>query len=865
MITKGGITGLPANDFHKRQKSGDWSINEHFDNINYIRMGFTPNNYLMLGNYETDKILIYDIFNNQVSSLTKSITGTDLPSISCVAYNKTIGHLAIGLNKAPYLRVFNTSVGDLSEFEISEPYPNFIKEFRFRYRDLSNNVLHVIHNLNNLLPASIMLTNTSDISYPHEIEIINENQVDFIFHEAPKNILGTVYIYSNEKNTVHSLDSLISSFYDSDEDYMSYRLDLTDNDHVDPNFQIYDASNKMIFPTQIQEIDVNNVYDIIFPSSFDITDVRILVIQGYETHSESFVVDSDHSPVLINHKLFSNNISFQVFEESTGLVVYPSNINIQDKNNILISTDMFTISGTYKINISIASPAFVMPTPYLIYVTNFGQTNLVDNVLHVKHDLDDLLPASIMLTNTADFSYPYEIQIIDENHIDFIFYETPKNISGTIYIYSYEKNSIHSLDSLTIVDYDSDGDYTSYQLDITDNDHVDPNFQIYDTSNKMIFPTQIQEIVINNIYNIIFPSSFDITDVRILVIQGYETHSESFVVDSDHSPVLINHELLSNYLSFQVFEESTGLVVYPSNINIQDKSNVLISTDMLTVSGTYKINISASSPDFIAPEFIIGNPPTSMVTCLEFDSVGDELFVGLLKPNSRDSNILEFDTTNYVRTTYLDPLLAVPTDIKFDWDDKYLFIGHYATSLVDRNCTLYNYQTKEIINDYDFSTLKNLTTDSVTCACFITDQSLLVLGSYYEPYLHFYNYVEKENVTPKYTSLISNNVISRVKDLIKTKDDQYLLIALDNSPYLVVLDLVNNKINNLSSDLFVSSITSISLSVNDTYLCVTQRDDPYVTVFEFSTSSITPITLNYTPTTPSLSSTFFFGPVSSES
>ena len=120
MITKGGITGLPANDFHKRQKSGDWSINEHFDNINYIRMGFTPNNYLMLGNYETDKILIYDIFNNQVSSLTKSITGTDLPSISCVAYNKTIGHLAIGLNKEPYLRVFNTSAGEIGRASCRE-------------------------------------------------------------------------------------------------------------------------------------------------------------------------------------------------------------------------------------------------------------------------------------------------------------------------------------------------------------------------------------------------------------------------------------------------------------------------------------------------------------------------------------------------------------------------------------------------------------------------------------------------------------------------------------------------------------------------------------------------------------------------
>ena len=640
MFTKGGMTGLPESDFYKRQKSGDWSIDEHFEDVNYIRTrSFTPNNYLNIGHYETDKVLIYDIFNNQVSSLTKSITGTDLPSISCVAYNKTIGHLAIGMNKAPYLRVFDTSINDMTDFVMSDKY---------------------------LLSSEIV--------------------------------------------------------------------------------------------------------------------------------------------------------------------------------------------------------------PHPVFIQRFRERNLDGNTLHVVHNFNDPLPATMMIAIGPNVSYPYEIEVIDENQIDIIFHEWSENLSGIIYIHSYGGNSVYLLDVLTPT---ISGNYTSYRLVLTDGEHNNPNFQVYNSLNRMIFPAYIREIQTNSVYDFIFPTSFDISDVRILVVQGYESHTDSFTVTSDQTPVLIYHPLLSRYVSIQIFDESTGLVVYPSNINIQDKSNILISTDNFIPTRTYKINISASPPNYEIPEFLIGEPPNSMVTCLEFDNVGDTLFVGTLEPDVRDSNILEFNTDDYIRSVYLDPLPTVPTDIKFDLDDNYLFIGHYSTSLtsvasgssesiIDRNCTLYDYQTKEIVNDYDFSTLKNLTSDSVTCACFITDQRLLALGSYYEPYLHFYNYIKKENVTDKYTSLISNNVISRVVDLIKTKDDQYLLIALDNFPYLVVLDLVNKEIHNLVSNLIVSSITSISLSINDTYLCVTQREDPYVTVFEFSTNTITPIILNYTLTTTPLTSTFFFGPISSE-
>jgi len=95
--TKGGMTGLPEDDFNRRQKSGDWSIDEHFRDVNYIRTKDSiPNEYLTAGHYENENLTIYNPFLNRFSSLTMSASGND-PSVTCMAYNRHIGHLAVCL------------------------------------------------------------------------------------------------------------------------------------------------------------------------------------------------------------------------------------------------------------------------------------------------------------------------------------------------------------------------------------------------------------------------------------------------------------------------------------------------------------------------------------------------------------------------------------------------------------------------------------------------------------------------------------------------------------------------------------------------------------------------------------------------
>jgi len=868
MITKGGITGLPENDFYKRQKSGDWSIDEHFENINYIRTkSHTPNNYLAVGCYESDEILIYDIFNNQISSLTKPISGTDSPSISCIAYNRNVGHLAIGQNKAPFLRIFDTEDIEMPEFvplgnQIQDNYltsnPVFIQ--RFRQGDLVDNVLKINHNFDDLTPAVYMLSVGPNISYPYEIEIVDPDHVNIIFFDLDDNISGIVYIHSYEKNSVHLLEHLPSETID---DYTSYHLDLINYNHINPIFQLYDSANKMFFPKNIVEIVENTTYDIILPTDFDSEDIKILVVQGHTTYTEEFSITDIQTSVEINHSLASKYLAFQMFDKETGEVVYPENIHIDDNDNITISTDGLLVSKIYKINISKSPPVFgkeelLVSDPPTSMVTclefdttgdklivgtlesqdeikkddflikKFKQSNLNDNVLRITHNLRDFNPAVYMYSEDSSISYPHEVELIDENTIDIVFINKLDNPSGIVHIHSYEKNTTHMLNSLSNVS-TIGNDYTSYRLNLSNYDHTNVVFQIYDSDRKMIIPNSIEEIVKDEIYDISFPNDFNPVKTTVLVIQGADTYLETFIVDSDYTPILINHTLHSKYLCFQVFDTATGLTVYPSNINMIDEDNISISTDNLIVSRTYKVHI-----------------------------------VGMIKEqdlNSIDSNIIEFDTSNYIRFPELELLKTTPTTIKTDLGNNYLFVGHYNNPPIDRNVTLYDYQTKKILDIYDFTTLKENTIDSITDSCFVDTYRLLIFGSHYTPFLHFYDFIQKENVTIKYSNIIAGSIISRVTNIIKTNDDKYILIAIDTIPYLFVLDLEQNDINALTSEYFVSSFTSLSLSVNDTYLCVTQRDDPNINVFEFTPTTLTPIDINYTPNSTPLSSKFFFGPV----
>jgi len=105
MVNKGGLVGLTYNDFNYRQKSGVWSINEHAEDINYIRTGEVPNNYLLVGTYSDLSLHLYDLYyKTKISTNIFNVDG----AVTCIDYNYNKSLIAFGLTSPPYLQVFST-------------------------------------------------------------------------------------------------------------------------------------------------------------------------------------------------------------------------------------------------------------------------------------------------------------------------------------------------------------------------------------------------------------------------------------------------------------------------------------------------------------------------------------------------------------------------------------------------------------------------------------------------------------------------------------------------------------------------------------------------------------------------------------
>jgi len=208
MIKKGGIIGLPQNDFYRRQKSGDWTIDEHFRNVNYIRTNeFTPDNYLAIGEYQSENITVYDIFNEEISSLTKPTS--DQVSISCIDYNRNINQLAVGLNKSPFLRIFDTSVPNTEEIEETQlNYTGSLFTKSIEKSDFIGSTLVITHGLNDSYPAITLFTTTYEISYSYVTQIINANKIRLIFETEPNDISGILYVYSHTNSSKYLLKNL---------------------------------------------------------------------------------------------------------------------------------------------------------------------------------------------------------------------------------------------------------------------------------------------------------------------------------------------------------------------------------------------------------------------------------------------------------------------------------------------------------------------------------------------------------------------------------------------------------------------------------------------------------------------------------
>jgi len=437
----------------------------------------------------------------------------------------------------------------------TQSVPYHIHVGRVRDEFLVDNVRRLIHNFDDPLPAAATFDAKQDIEFPDEIEIINSDTTDFIYPSHSTDIVGKAYVYSFEGNSVHSLTSLSSG---SSGTTATYTLDISDCFHTEPVFQVYDSLNRMVIPSDIREVTVNETYEFDFPLTLDPEGVQILVIQGYKHHSEEF----EPNLVYIPHPVF------------------------------LRIADTSTLVDDYLLD----------------YKT-----------LSIEHNFNDSHPAMGMLGSDRFLSYPDEAYATDANTVTYTFSKDIPDPDGDVaYVYSYTSNSVHSLTSVSsgsTVD-----DVTTYTIDISSNNHTNPIFQVFDSTSKLVFPTEIREVTRNSTYEIDFPSTFDPTGVNVLVIQGHTNYAEEFTVTLTNDPVTITHALESDHVFVQVTDLTTKNIIYPADFYVQDEDNLVITTTGMNSSTTYRIHV-IKSPPAIVPTVITHNMNSEYLLIQLMDTV----------------------------------------------------------------------------------------------------------------------------------------------------------------------------------------------------------------------------------------------------
>lgn len=218
---KGGIVGLAYSDFDKRQRSGIWNIDDHSEDVNYIRSGETPNNYLLIGCHNTNALYVYDVFfRNRVSTSLFNLTG----SITAIAYNKYRNIFAVASNFSPYLRIFSSE--NFQEILLPKSHTKPIVCLKFttfgdrlfvgNSQPNGDNYLDVYETTNftrqadraaiklNYLPTSISFNNNDQyLAIGHYADINNQNNNIKIYEKSNTN--ATHYINVNEYN-IDSVD-----------------------------------------------------------------------------------------------------------------------------------------------------------------------------------------------------------------------------------------------------------------------------------------------------------------------------------------------------------------------------------------------------------------------------------------------------------------------------------------------------------------------------------------------------------------------------------------------------------------------------------------------------------------------------------
>ena len=170
----------------------------------------------------------------------------------------------------------------------------------------------------------------------------------------------------------------------------------------------------------------DELYSFEFPTGFNPIGVKILVTQGFYSYTTSLVTDVDLTPVLITHDLNSLYLFTQLFDITTGELVYPQDITINSVSSLTLTTTNLVPFNEYKV--VVATGIKRQPVSYSkdnSYCIEFSDDDFDGSSLSITitHNLNVVYPVTQIYDEDNYQVYP-EVQIIDSNSIKITFLES---------------------------------------------------------------------------------------------------------------------------------------------------------------------------------------------------------------------------------------------------------------------------------------------------------------------------------------------------------------------------------------------------------------------------------------------------------
>ena len=187
-----------------------------------------------------------------------------------------------------------------------------------------------------------------------------------------------------------------------------------------PAFEIYDASNNVLIPSNIQAVDINTA-TITF--AYPATGKAVATLGGGSGYGTVITTTSASSTWSLTHNLRENYPIVTIWESGSNQIVQPDTITSVDQNTVLVT---FTVPVKGYANISRAGSIISGSTDWnlLINKPNVGvvySQSLASATWNIPHNLGTQYPLVTVYDSSNAVVLPQSIVGVDSNNITITF------------------------------------------------------------------------------------------------------------------------------------------------------------------------------------------------------------------------------------------------------------------------------------------------------------------------------------------------------------------------------------------------------------------------------------------------------------